>query len=51
MFVPMWLVVLLVLFGALGVWALIFFMGFIFRMIDTTLKVSAKKNNDGNPTV
>ena len=43
MFIPMWLVVVLVLFAALGVWALIFIMGFVFRLIDTTLKASVKK--------
>ena len=47
----MWLVVLMVLFSALGVWALIFFMGFIFRTIDNTMKISAAKKNDGNPTL
>ena len=48
----MWLVVLLVLFGALGIWALILFIGFMGKMIDSTLKMSAqKKQNDGNPSV
>ena len=52
MFIPLWLVVMLVLFGALGVWALILFVTFLFRMIDTTLQVNAmKKNNDGDRTV
>ena len=52
MTLPMWLVVLLVLFASLGVWALVVLIAFLFRMIDTTLKVSAmKKNNDGDRTV
>ena len=51
MTIPMWLVVLLVLFAALGVWAIIVLIAFLFRMIDTTLKVSALKKNDGNPSV
>ena len=43
MFIPMWLVVLLVLFAAFGVWALIFVVGFLAKMIDSVLKMPKKE--------
>ena len=50
MTIPMWLIVLMVLFAALGVWAMIFFFGVLFRMIDQAVTLTKKKDN-GNPTV
>lgn len=48
--VPMWLLVLLVLFAAAGVWALILLFGFVFKMIDSTLKTTKvnKSTENGN---
>ena len=47
----MWLIVVLVLFAALGVWALIFIVGFFGKMIDSTFKMQKKKQNDGNTSL
>lgn len=43
MFIPMWLVVLLVLFASFGVWSLIFVVGFLTKMIDSVLKMPKKE--------
>ena len=48
MFIPMWLVVLLVLFAAFGVWSLIFVVGFLAKMIDGVLKMPNREQNQNN---
>ena len=37
MFVPMWLIVVLVLFSALGVWTVIFVCGILSKLVDEAL--------------
>lgn len=46
MFIPMWLVVLLVLFAALGVWALIFAIGILGKLIDIAFHGYTPKNKE-----
>ena len=53
MYIQMWLVVLLVLFSALGVWALIFAIGIIGKLIDIAFRGYKPKGkaDNGNPAV
>lgn len=47
MVIPTWLVVFLVLFAALGVWALIFIIGLIGKLIDLAFNgYNPKKKSD-----
>ena len=52
MFIQMWLVVLLVLFSALGVWALIFAIGLVGKLIDIAFRgyKPKVKSDNGDPT-
>ena len=49
--IPMWLVVLLVLFSSLGVWCMIFIFKMLGDIMDNVIKNTKKKQNDEHPTV
>lgn len=42
MFVPIWLIVILVLFAALGVWTVIFVCGILSKLVDEALEKRKK---------
>ena len=47
MFVPMWLIVLLILLSSFSVWAFVFVSGFLIKLFDSVMKEQKKKKQLG----